>query len=266
MSPTHPPGETLDPGLLVRHLHGELGPGEAREIDGHLVGCPACRALRESLQATERRLGQTLRRTDPRLPDDGRWANTGRRLRRVREGGTLTGEGSRPSRRALAAGIALAFVALATAGVASEPLRSWIADGWARLTPPPAAVEDGPREPGRASIRVETAGPILAVSLDHLQLRGTLRVVFAEGTGSTLTVVEGDAERLAVGRDRVRISNAPASRASYRLAVSAAVERVRVEIGNEAPVELVREPGVDALVVDLRDRTVVRDPAARDEG
>lgn len=264
MSPVHGTSETVEPGLLVRYLDGELGEAEERELARHLAACPACRSLAADLEARADRVSAALRTADFEVPDaEEAW----RRVEAARAGQA----GGRPrfATPLLAAGLALAFVA--TAVVASAPLRTWMAERWpgaaepgSERAAPEAAPEDG--QAGHAALDFQPGGPELEVVLAAAQAGGTLTLRFGDAGAATVSVSGGGTERLTVGDGGLRIDNVATARASYDLLLPSTVERASVRIGGGPALEVTRGAvGADPVVLDLERGTVVRNPPARDE-
>lgn len=250
MTRDHDPSGTLEPGLVVRYLHGELDGDEARAVSEHLEACPACRRLADAIEQGAGRLGAMLKAADPAQPDAGEW-------RRILGQARARAAARRRTRRRLAAAGWLLLV-LAAGAVASRPVRAWMVETWDRVAGRDVDVAHGVETPsGHADVGFRPAGPVLDIVLDSTQPEGRLTIHFGDAETATVRIVDGAAERLVVGERVVRVHNAATSRASYRLVLPHQVDRVRIRIGSGEPVELDRKAvgaggaGGD-VVVDLR--------------
>lgn len=261
-NPLHGAAETVDRGLLVRYLHGELEEGAAGELERHLDACGTCRELADALEARERRVAGALRSADHSGPDATEWRAV---LRRVRVRAARRRRGVRLLR---AAGWALAFLAAGTLAVA--PVRAWVTAQWHRVVgggpPPAAAPAPAPgREPGQAALAFRPAGASLDIVVEATQEAGILTLRFGDGERVRVSVAGGGEERLTVGERGLRIVNVSTSRADYEVDLPSAVTRVTVRIGGLESVEVTRRTAAAApLAIDLSRGAIVRNPPSRD--
>lgn len=257
----HDASGTPDPGLLLRHLDGDLDAATADALEAHLDGCARCRERLAALEARNGRVRRLIRSADFEPPPEGAWGDVRARLTRGQPGPR-----SRRVRRLLvAAGLA---AVLGTAVVAAPPLRAWLVDRWGqgvggREDPAPPAGEE---EPGRADLTFRPPGPTLEIALQNLQAGGVLTLRFTEGASATVSVSGGGSERLSVGRDGLNVRNAGTAVASYDVTLPSSIERAWVRIGEVDPIRVTRdETGPTPLTVDLERGVVVRNGGLRDE-
>ena len=120
---------------------------------------------------------------------------------------------------------------------------------WAELTaptPPTAAVpeppaQEAPSEAAGATLWFAPAGEELRIRIASAQAAGSLVLSSTATPEGFLEVVDAQAAETPLISERgVSILNTPASAASYKVGVPAAVRRVRVEIGDAPPVVLER--------------------------
>ena len=272
MSLEHEGSGTLEAGLLVRYVDGELDDAEEREVARHLAACDACRGRAADLEERSQHVSKTLQSADFTVPEGGERTEVRGVVSRPRsrQAGSRPGTvDRRVSTTLLAACLALVFVG--TAVVASAQIRSWMTAVWGGAPDAvedagvPAAARGGDPEPGRAALEFRPAGPALDVVLGTIQAGGVLVVRFAHGESATVSVAGGGTERLSVGGDGLRIDNAAGARTSYELILPAHVRRVSVGVGDREPVEWSRTDAAGPLAVDLRQGTVVRTPPPHDD-
>src|SRR5690349_20048962 len=99
-----------DSSTLAAYALGALGPDEAREVDAHVAGCPACRTQMQELTELEAALGEVPPEAFLEGPPDGGDLLLQRTLRQVR---TERSRRELPRRLLVAAGVA----ALVAAGL-----------------------------------------------------------------------------------------------------------------------------------------------------
>lgn len=260
MNLRHGPSGTLDAGLLVRYLHGELDPSVERSVAVHLETCVACRSAVESLEHGMRKTSVALRTAAHDQPEANEWSAV---LDSVH---AAVGHRLRAKRVRIAAGWILALAGAAS--LASSPVRGWIAERLATIAgdDSSAAIDRATTRPGgTATVTFVPAGSHLEIVVDSIQAAGSLSVRFTDGDKVDIGVSGGATEHLTWSRDGIRIANVPLAAASYAVSVSHGVERVSVRVAGADPIELSRhEQGKDAVAIAL-ETGAVRIPASRDE-
>lgn len=127
--------------------------------------------------------------------------------------------------------------------VVSSPLRAMVVDwmerqweqaigllGEGRIEEPgipTAATESG------ATVWFTTSAPELQITIKERQRSGELVLMTAETSEGSLELVGAEAESTVVTETGIEILNQPRSTASYRLALPAGVDRVRLRIADE---------------------------------
>jgi hypothetical protein len=258
MSLRHGDSGTLDTGLLVRYMHGELEESHAQAISAHLADCVACRSLVSTLEADMRRASGAIREAAWDQPAPDEWnavLATVTRTTRTRQ---------RDRRVRIAAGWIL--VAGAAASLASAPVRAWIAERLAfepaREMPPVTAAG---QSDDHASLSFTPDGSELSVAIATTQAGGSLTVSFAESEKATVTVTGGGTEHLTWTGSGIRIANGADAQASYRIEVSRSIERVLVRIGDAEALSFDRTvTGERPVEIELHSGSV-RNETARDE-
>ncbi|HUF70690.1 MAG TPA: zf-HC2 domain-containing protein [Longimicrobiales bacterium] len=259
MNLRHAPSGTLDAGLLVRYLHGELDPSVERSVAVHIDTCVACRSVVESLEEGMRRTSVALRTAAHDQPEANEWIAV---LDRVHAG---MGHRVRAKRMRVAAGWILALAGAAS--IASSPVRGWIAERLATIAgdDSSAAIDRDATRGGMAAFTFVPAGSHLEIVVDSIQAAGSLTVRFTDGDNVDIGVSGGATEHLTWSRNGIRIANVPLAAASYVVSVSHGVERVSVRVAGADPIELSRhEQGKDTVDIAL-ETGAVRKPASRDE-
>lgn len=240
MNLQHDEGTTMDPGLLILHLDGELDAAQDAAVTAHLQACTECRMLATSLTSRIRRVSHALADADFRTPPVEAWQDVRDALRHT---------APRRARWPVAAGLLLAVGA--TALVAAPPLREWIADRVDAFTARGASEAAPVVDDGSASVGFAATGPVLDVVIDSVQRSGTLAIEFTAADAARIAVTAGGSEQLAVHAAGARITNRSTSSASYTLTVSSPVERVRVRVGTHAPLLLHRGDASGTVHIDL---------------
>lgn len=240
-------------GTLQAHLDGELPRADRAEVERHLEGCAACRAVAERLRAAAASLTGVLALLDRPAPTE-RALGAASRQRWRRWVGVDAGQ---VLRRAAVLVVGVATVASAT--VPGSPLRGWIA-GLVRPDAPasvpagdsvaaavPGAPPAGAPAPGAAVPGAAPAASAAGVSV--LPELGRVRVV--------LTAPSPDL------RIRVRLSDDPysdvratglASGARFRTGPG----RVEVSGAGAGEVEVVIPRGARSAVVEVDGRAYFR--------
>jgi hypothetical protein len=255
----HDAGGTLEAGLLVRHLHGELDAVAARAVAAHIAGCDACRTAAAAIAARTRSVSNALQAADFDQPSPGTW-------RAVREA-LRSAPPAHPRLPRLAIAALCVLFAVAAASMASATVRAWVADQWFRVSGEPAQrARATDANIGRAALAFRPVGPELQVTFETKQAAGTLTLRFTDEQTATVVVDGGAAEQLAVGGRSVHVANASGSRASFTVTLPQVVERVHVRIGTNDTVTLRRgvvDEGEVAIALDSG--VVVRKQRARDD-
>ena len=246
---------TLEEGVLVAWLDGELEGAERQAVSAHLEACEPCAVRAAALEARSGRIRSALDRADPAGPTEAEWREVLETARR-RDRRTVPHApfGISAPRWRKAAGWILA---LAAAGaLTTTPVRAWIGDRWdamravgelaPTIAPPPESPADG-----RAELSFETRGPELDVMVQTAQVEGTMTVRFGDDGDATVRVLGGGTEHLTVGGAGLRIANDPASTTSYELVAPEGVARVVVAVGARPVVVAERGAPDGPVVVDL---------------
>lgn len=259
MNLRHATGDMMDAGLLIRHLHGELNADEARAVAGHLTSCESCRSFAESLAARARNVREALRAADFDEPAAGQWRDVRDALR------------ARPSARLRSPRLPVAalwvLIAVATAGMASASVRTWVVEQWARLSGESHPGADAERQQsGRAALSFRPIGDELHVTFETTQAGGMVVLRFTDDQAATVSVAGGGAEQLAVGERGLHVGNEAGSLASFRVTLPLGVERVHVRIGGTGPIDLTRSAlREDTVAIALDSGVVVRNTPPRDD-
>jgi hypothetical protein len=256
----HGPSGTLDAGLLVRYLHGELDPSVELSVAVHLDLCEACRSAVESLEGGMRRTSVALRTAAHDQPEANEWSAV---LDRVH---AAMGHRLRAKRMRIAAGWILALAGAAS--LASSPVRGWIAERLATMAGNDSSAtidRDAPRSGGTATVTFVPTGAYLEIVVDSIQTAGSLTVRFADGDKVDIAVSGGATEQLTWSRNGIRIANVSLAAASYAVTVSHGVERVSVRVAGADPIELSRHEQGNSTVHIALETGAVRNPASRDE-
>jgi hypothetical protein len=258
MNLRHGDSGTLDAGLLVQYVHGELEESRAQAVAAHLAACVACRSLVSTLEADMRRASDALREAAWDQPAPDEWnalLSNVTRTARARQ---------RDRRTRIAAGWIL--VAGAAASLASAPVRAWIAEKLAFQSAREApAVAAASQSDGRASLSFTPDGSELSVTIATQQAGGSLSVTFAESEKATITVTGGGTEHLTWTPGGVEIANDANARASYGIEVSHGIERVLVRIGDAGAVSFDRTVIGERPVEIALHTGIVRNEPHRDE-
>jgi hypothetical protein len=257
MTGPHNAGDTVDTGLLVRLLHGELDAQQESELTQHLTVCPYCRALADALQLRLQEASTALQLAAHDAPAAAEWQAM---LQTLRAG---AGAGRRAARVRIAAGWIIAL--LAVTGLSRAPVRAWLAQRWGLMSAAPAAVPEPPAQSvGRAGLVFAPGSTRLDVAVQTTQPAGALVLRYTDEATVQVTVSGGGTEQLAWRRGSIRIVNQPDARASYYIALPRSVQRLSVQVGRMDVVNLSQSELQDSLVIGLEARAV-RKPASRDE-
>jgi hypothetical protein len=220
-------------GDLVRLLDDEAGARHA-ELTAHVTTCPACRSRLESLRRRSTLLTEVLTAADPPPVDRTRVRPPFEQLRPSRAGRVARRRAiwSHPGLRAAAGVLLLAGIAAAT------PARAWILDRVARLrrdapsdraaqvqAPTPLA------EPAPSSaVFFAPASAELTIRLQARQADGSIELIAGrESRSSAQVLTNASGEGFLVLPSELQIRNTPGSVARYRIVLSAAIRRVRVD-------------------------------------
>jgi hypothetical protein len=278
MTIQHEPGATMDPALLIRHLHDELDAEAHAVLEAHLAACEECRSLASSLATSSRRVRAVLTAADFAPPGDDEW-------QRVRDTVARAAHEVRPfarpparcaaytdvvprerrtgrTRRWLLQAAAVAGVIGAAAFALSAPLRAWVTERWHDVVGRPVAMDERTIAPvGFAAIGFPTAGPEVEIVFAVAQPAGTLRLRFTHDAGvARIAVSAGGPEQFVVRSAGVHIANAPGGVATYEATLPREVQRAAIRIG-DMPVLVARTD--TPVIIDLASGRV-RIPAPRD--
>jgi hypothetical protein len=258
MNLQHENGGTLEDGLLVQYLHGELDAEMQQALAAHLDRCPPCRAQSDRLQQRMRDATDALQLSAFPEPRPQEWRALLASVRRE------AAARRRAARLRLAAGWIIGVAALA--GAASSPVRAWIAQRWSNAnSDAQPAVQIDQQTPGTAGLTFVPGGTVLEVNLESTQSGGFLALRFTEDPLVNVSVAGGASEQFAWGRNVVRIINQTRSSASYTVTVARSVERVTVQVGQLPPIALSRSTvGTETVEIGLT-TGAVRNSAPRDE-
>ncbi len=212
----------------------ELAPSAAARE--HLAGCELCADRRRVLTRYSSRVSSLIAEVD--LPAGFRYPTlpVAQRARSVRSSWT-----ERHWRRA-------AVVLFVVGSLAAVPqLRAWTV-GWVarqiaaltgaggRDTPrvaPGQGARQAPAIDSGATLWFDADGSELAVEVANPQASGTLTFAPSTRPMTGVEIVNGEGETPLVREHGVRIINGHGSTASYRLAVQASVQRIRVRVGDQ---------------------------------
>jgi anti-sigma factor RsiW len=224
----------VEDGALVRLLDGENADGERAEVETHLSDCGRCAARLQELSRAAAALTDALRAADapaPRARPAPRWG-----LR-----------------------AAAALLVLAGVGGAVRPVRAWIIQRAEALWDAVAGRNGSAIRPGApgvaplASVAFAPSGDELTVEVTGHQGGGVLRIETVEGDTVAAIVRDGSGvEDLVVLPSGLRIVTGPTSRATYVIRIPAQLARVRVLVGEQAPLDY--RPGGPAIEIALGGR------------
>jgi hypothetical protein len=246
----------LDDGELMT-LDGEPSGASSADARAHLASCARCadrlRVLRKLSSNVSSRIAEV------ELPNDFRYPAlpAAAQVRPLRSSWT-----QRNWRRAAAVLLVIGSFA------AVSPLRAWtvgwIAKGVGALTganrggvsPTNPVTRDtaqvAPPIDSGATLWFAAEGPELAVEIARPQTTGTLTLSAGTRPMVGVEVVNGAGETPLVRERGVRLINNAASTASYRLAIPAGVQRIRVRIGDQAWRTLTRADVDAGRAIELR--------------
>lgn len=225
----------LDDGELL--VLDDVAPTVSTAEREHLASCTQCADRLRVLRQYSRSVSSLIAELE--LPDDFRYPSrpAAPQVRAVRPWWT-----QQQWRRAAA----VLFVIGSLAAV--PPLRAWTI-GWvarqvAALTgadrrdapiathPRAQGAPEAPAIDSGATLWFDADGPELAVEIANSQASGTLTFLPSSRPMTGVDVVNGAGETPFVREHGVRLVNAKTSTASYRVAIPASVERIRVRIGD----------------------------------
>jgi hypothetical protein len=233
----------LSDGALVRLLDGETDAPERASDEAHLAQCAECGARYADVERRSARLAELLRETDyapPAVPAIAPAAATdelaARRARRSADA---------PARRPWLTAAAAAVLLLGI-GFAASPARAWVAEWigerWAEVArfwapdEPPVSSEAAPAE-AATRIAFSVRGSDFTLSFATPQRAGAVVFTVGEDGGASIEVHSaGAAPDVLVLPEGVRIQNTLGSTAEYRVTLPAHTRRVRLQVGEGAPV------------------------------
>lgn len=234
---------------LVRLLDGAVGAEQAR-VQAHADACAEC----------AQRLGRLRRRATGLslvLTDGDDVAALDRRAAGLAAGFGATVPRRPPVRLPGYLRVAAVLVGLLALGWAVQPVRAWIVARWTALTASDVVLRPAPRsqivappapEPATSVAFVPGAADFV-VAFDIRPAGGRLEVRHSAGERLTFTA-SGRADVLVLP-DELRIRDAPASTADYRVELPAGVTRLRVRVGERTVLDVVPSPNTAGWTVDL---------------
>lgn len=232
---------TLDKGVLMAHLDGELPPADAEQVTRHLRECLPCRQALEGARARAGSVSSLLAVLDRPAPTAEAW-------RRVQAEIAPGAPKARPAPRqpvwrlplARAAGVVLVLAGGAAAAIVpGSPLREWISG-----PDEPAALESSmPAEP------TPEAGTRAAL------LDGTIDVALSVPVGTEIVVAWSGTGRAGVFGSAIASFDSPDE---GRLRADATGGPLRVEIPTDVVDATLRVNGV--VVLTIREGEVGRIP------
>lgn len=225
--------------VLVRIVDDEMFAHEHAHAHSHLGTCSVCTERLSTIERRTHALSALLQVADPGMPlmqpPSPSSAGLPHTLRASRR------------RYAVPAWLKAAAVVLLIAGAAvmASPVRArvldWIRDAFRSPASAPAAVPADPASAGHASVEFLPVGHELNLEVVDAEAGGELRIGRNDGRAVVARALNAtSAVELLVLPAGLRIVNT-AARATYEVSVPAQITRIRVQIGQEAPLEL--EPG-----------------------
>lgn len=241
----------LDESAILHLVDEDAHPMQLDLWTRHVLECDACaeRLRTQRLTADLVRVALADIQLPPDFPDAPTTIAAARRRAAPRRRARATARAERPWLRAAAL-----VLALLVPIVLVSPLRAtvveWFRQGWIQVTDLVGWSTGDPRsgsDVGEArgyTLWFTTTGGVLEIVIDHRQRIGELVVSRSSGTEVSLEVEDGADEALLTGRG-LRIRNAASSGSSYRVAIPASVDRVRVRLG-DGPTETITSAELEA--------------------
>jgi hypothetical protein len=225
---THP-----DDGTLLALLDGELTADQQTSLDGHLGTCRSCARRRAELEAEFAMIGKALAAIDVEPPLAA--ARRAVEERRARRSTSVAAAGRRfwGSNLARAAGLLLAFAAVASAALPGSPVRNWLGsirsvgveEPTPAVSPEPTGSVAEPSVPQEVGIQLVESGGPLTVSIRGLGEGGELVVHLVEGAGSGIYAEEGTRFQSGPGQVVVHVAGA-----WVRIELSRALDTAAIEV------------------------------------
>lgn len=213
-------------------IDGELDEDRLKGVPVHLESCVACRDRKRALELVLEETDRFLRALD--RPPPGRSVEDVIRVAEARSLPTRSRQGRRLLRAASLAGLLVAGAVLA-AVVPGSPIRQalerMVRGPAAEEAVPPPAADPWRQEAGVALVPSAALEIAFAVG----QTEGSVELVETDGDTARVEV-RSDSVGFVVGDGSVVVQNRGA-RASYRLAIPAALSSVRVLIGSRTVYE-----------------------------
>jgi anti-sigma factor RsiW len=208
------PGE----GQLQAYLDGETTPEATEALEGHLRGCPDCRARLEELEALAQEVSRRLAVLEPETDVEAA-------LWRLRQARARKRVGLHRSRTAAAAVVILLLGAGAAMALPGSPVRGWL-----------AGEEEVVTVEAPTSEAVDTEGAALTVALQDgraqvelNQLHPEAAVAFRLTSGPAVQVQTPRGAALETGTGWVRIQGGEAGRLRLELPREARTVEIRVD-------------------------------------
>lgn len=240
-------GHVTDAMLLALH-DGEPG-AELFAAQRHVDSCPECRLRLDGVRTRSRQVRAAIDAV-PIPPMDVAHLRH-RLLARGRRSAAV------PLWRRPGVQVVAAVVAVSAVAAAVGPVRSFVsrrATSAGPVTAPPVQTTPTPRQSAGSSVSFAPAGPTLTLRFDSAQAAGELVMERTTATDISAQVVSGAdsaGDPMVVLPGELRLRNSTTSRASYRVLLPGAVDRVHVVVGGRdvvlgapprAPISLIRRP------------------------
>ena len=230
----------LDDRALLHLVDRDASPLELDLWGKHVLACEPCaERLGARQRDTERvRVALSSVQLPPGFPSARETMRRARATRASRPTGFTASWGEQRWLRAAAVVLVL-LLPVALVSPLRAALAEWLRSGWVqvagsgeRVPEPTPAAPPSPAEPAASyTVFFTPRGSELEVVVAERQAAGEIVLARAAGSEGSLEVVAGADETPLLADAGVTIRNTAGSRASYRLAVPASVERVRVRIG-----------------------------------
>lgn len=239
-------GQHLDESALLHLVDEDASPLELHAWTSHVLACESCADRLRTRQRDTDRVRVAI--SEVQLPDDFPTvegmiaaARARRESRSLPTAGRQRRWAGGPALR-LAALVLLLLLPLAFVSPLRAALIEWVRQGWEQVVGDPApSTADLPPAADQAdsgyTLWFTPMGSEIEILIDQRQLAGELVVTRGEEVEASFEIEAGGGDAVLTDAG-VRVRDNGPSRASYRLAVPASIDRVRVQVAGGG-VELV---------------------------